>query len=123
MELTNEHAAPVMATQEQRGMKKPMSDYEKALREYCECARKADRYQFEAHMCLLKILHLLAERKETVMESDYSRAVLEILLGSVIKCSEVGENTLTITVHITEPADFRKYCEAALECAIGYLGE
>lgn len=67
--------------------------------------------------------NLIQERKETVMPPDYSKAVLEILLDSVIKCSEVGENTLTITVHITEPADFRKRCEAALECAIGYLGE
>ena len=116
-------AAPVMATQEQRGMEKPMSDYEKALREYCECARKADRYQFEAHICLLTVLRLLAEHKETVMEPASSKAVLEILLGSVSKCSEVGDNTLTITVHITEPADFRKYCEAALEYAINYLGE
>ena len=55
-------ARSVVEAQEQRGMEKPMSDYEKALREYCECARKADRYQFEAHICLLTVLRLLAER-------------------------------------------------------------
>lgn len=54
--------APVVVAQEQHDMKKPMSDYEKAIRDYCKCARKADRYQFEAYICLLKVLDILADQ-------------------------------------------------------------
>ena len=56
MELANEHAAPVMATQEQRDMKKPMSDYEKALAEYKRHMRAALIHQQEAYFHLLEML-------------------------------------------------------------------
>ena len=55
-ELANEHAVPVVATQEQPDQKKPMSDYEKALAEYKKHMRATLIHQQEAYFHLLKIL-------------------------------------------------------------------
>lgn len=70
-----------------------------------------------------KAAPVVVAQEQPNMHLDSCQAVLGVLMESFDKCCEVGDNALTVTVHITEPVYFRAYCTAALEYAINYLRE
>ena len=107
MDSRQEKAAPVIAAQEQLGIEKPMSDYEKALKDYCKCVRKADQYQFEAHICLLKVLDILADQgkvREMELGLVSTRELVEALSKRQGVEMKIAEPYQDIQIMVNGPA-------------------